>query len=1182
MNQAGAVFIPIMPDFAEFDSPLRRHLSSMHLQVQVQVNVEIEQRQFEQAMDQVETRAEKTMNGLKKIGAVAGAAMGGALSAGLAGALQLDNARGKLQAQLGLTKTESARAGDIAGQLYAKSYGESMEDVQGAITAVIQNMDGMRSASSASLKDTTAKAMTLSSVLDEEVGATTSAVAQMLRTGLAKNATEAFDILTKGAQSGANKAQDLLDTFNEYGTQFRKLGLDGSTAMGLISQGLKAGARDADLVADSLKEFSIRAIDGSASTVQGFKDLGLNASQMAAQIAKGGPAASRGLQAVLEKLRAIKDPVKQSQIAVSLFGTQAEDMGQALYRLDPSKATAALGQFKGATDAAGKALHETTQARFEGFKRSLQQNVQGAVVSTVGWFQRHETTTKALAVAAGILTLAWAGYNAVALVMAARTALMTEGTVAHLIVTKAARVATLAWAGVQWVLNAALSANPIGLVVLAIAALVGGVILAYNKIGWFRDGVNAVFGWLKTALITVINFVKNNWRLILTILIGPFGLAIALITKYWSQIKSAVSSAVTWVINWVRSHWRLLITILGGPIGLAIALITKYWGRIKSAFSAAVNWVLNWVRSHWRLLITIIGGPIGAAVSLVTKHWGRIKSATTSMINSVKAGISRGMSAIRNSFSTAVTAIGRTWDRIRNATRSPVNFVIGTVYNRGIVDRLWNPMVQWLHLDKFKLGHAKLLAQGGTITDPMPVRPMVTNRPTAIVGEGRPQHPEFVIPSDPRFKGRATALWQAAGRSLGMDGPQMLAKGGIIGDLIGGVKKVAGKVSDIGKNALDLIANPKKVWDRLASPVLNQAKSIGAGPYGKAIAAIPPKMVGEAWKVASRIISTFASSFGGNANAVVTAAKSQLGVPYSWGGGGPGGPSYGIAQGAGISGFDCSSLMQYAYWKGAHKRLSRTTYTQVHEGRPVGSRGALRPGDLVFPHPGHVMMVATPRAKGGAGMVEAPHTGAHVRMAAFRGMAAGARRIMEGLGSGGGSVSGSPKAFARAQFGQFGWGANQWSPLEMLWERESNWQWNARNRSSGAYGIPQALPASKMASAGADWLTNWATQIRWGLGYIRGRYGSPAAAWAHSQRTGWYDEGGYLPPGLSLVMNKTGRPEPVLNPRQWDAIERGVGGQQPLVGNLTIQTPEKATAEDVGREVRTTVRKIRMGTGRYG
>lgn len=99
---------------------------------------------------------------------------------------------------------------------------------------------------------------------------------------------------------------------------------------------------------------------------------------------------------------------------------------------------------------------------------------------------------------------------------------------------------------------------------------------------------------------------------------------------------------------------------------------------------------------------------------------------------------------------------------------------------------------------------------------------------------------------------------------------------------------------------------------------------------------------------------------------------------------------------------------------------------------------------------------------------------------------------------------GSAQAAARQMVLARGWGEDQYSCLYNLWQRESNWNVYAQNRSSGAYGIPQALPGSKMATAGADWQTNPITQINWGLGYIAGRYGTPCGAWGHSESVGWY------------------------------------------------------------------------------
>ncbi len=96
------------------------------------------------------------------------------------------------------------------------------------------------------------------------------------------------------------------------------------------------------------------------------------------------------------------------------------------------------------------------------------------------------------------------------------------------------------------------------------------------------------------------------------------------------------------------------------------------------------------------------------------------------------------------------------------------------------------------------------------------------------------------------------------------------------------------------------------------------------------------------------------------------------------------------------------------------------------------------------------------------------------------------------------------QAYARAKCSAYGWSTADFNCLVSLWNKESGWNPNAYNSRSGAYGIPQALPASKMSTAGTDYRTNYRTQINWGLGYIKSRYGSPSKAWNHSQSKGWY------------------------------------------------------------------------------
>jgi hypothetical protein len=135
------------------------------------------------------------------------------------------------------------------------------------------------------------------------------------------------------------------------------------------------------------------------------------------------------------------------------------------------------------------------------------------------------------------------------------------------------------------------------------------------------------------------------------------------------------------------------------------------------------------------------------------------------------------------------------------------------------------------------------------------------------------------------------------------------------------------------------------------------------------------------------------------------------------------------------------------------------------------------------------------RAKAAAARAAAAQAAAAQKRQAASTPAAGAQPV---------TASGSPQQIAEGMLGSYGWSSSQFSCLQPLWNAESGWNASASNPSSGAYGIPQALPGSKMASAGPDWQTSAATQIRWGLGYIRSVYGSPCAAWSHEQAYGWY------------------------------------------------------------------------------
>ncbi|TKV61871.1 phage tail tape measure protein [Nakamurella flava] len=306
--------------------------------------------------------------------AAAGAAIGAGLAIAIAAAFESDTVTRKIQATLGATEKDAARYGKAAGSLFSKNYGESLDEVGSAISSVVKNIGGMGDVSNDVLESITGQVLSLSKVFDEDLGAVTRSVGQLMKTGLAANAQEALDIVTKGLQSPVNAADDLLDTFDEYSTIFRSIGLDGKDALGVLSQGLQAGARDADVVADSLKEMLLRLQAGDSR--KAITDLGLNFEQALGQVSKGGDAAKATFDVIIDRLNAVEDPATRSSIAVGIFGTKAEDMQKAIAGIDIDSAAtefeSAYGKINGAAQELDATVGGSLQGSFETLWRSLQ------------------------------------------------------------------------------------------------------------------------------------------------------------------------------------------------------------------------------------------------------------------------------------------------------------------------------------------------------------------------------------------------------------------------------------------------------------------------------------------------------------------------------------------------------------------------------------------------------------------------------------------------------------------------------------------------------------------------------------------------------------------------------------------------------------------------------------------
>lgn len=296
--------------------------------------------------------------------AAAGAAIGGSIVAAEWQAFQAYFEKQKLggiiAAQQGGTAAEARKLGNVAGNAYYNSFAQTIEDGGAALSGVLGQGLVDTSDSQAEIQKLTNMAATSAQVVGEDANEIARAAKQLLVNGLADNAQQALDLVTAASQRGVNAAGDMLDTLEEYPTKFRDLGISGQEALGLISQAMDAGARDSDIAADALKEFSIRAVDGTAATSRGFRTLGLDSQKMADDIAAGGGRARTALDTTLDALRAIEDPVLRNQAAVDLFGTKAEDLGDALYAMDLDTAAQKLDGFAGSTENAAQVIQDTT------------------------------------------------------------------------------------------------------------------------------------------------------------------------------------------------------------------------------------------------------------------------------------------------------------------------------------------------------------------------------------------------------------------------------------------------------------------------------------------------------------------------------------------------------------------------------------------------------------------------------------------------------------------------------------------------------------------------------------------------------------------------------------------------------------------------------------------------------
>lgn len=568
------------------------------------------------------------------------------------------NIENTLKAKLGVgTKIASDAAASVA-DVYKAGIGDSFDGVADAVDAVASNLNGLTDTSVDALNRLTPIAIGLQKVYGVDVQEQLRAVSQLLRTGLVKDAQSGFDLIAVAEQKFGAGAEDILDTFNEYSVQFKKIGVDGPEALGLINQLMQGGARNTDLAADALKEFAIRAVDGSATTIAAYQALNLDVNKTTEDMAKGGPVAQATFTKIVDALKSVKDPAKQSQIAVELFGTQAEDLGSALYNLDATKATSTLGDFAGAAQKAADAVNKGPQQVISEFSRTLQDfatNVIGtyvipAIQAVANWiesvlvpaFQAVETWLEQHIYPAIITVFGWLQQNVFPIVQGI------------------ADIFARMWQSVTEIWDQA--APYFAAVWNSIVAFVQPIIDQFNQV------ISNIWEQMKGPIEDIKNFITEHWDTIKLVLegvmigiaasIAVFLVIVALIGAAFGAIAITISVAVQYivesidlagqVIGWLWAQWNFALNSIGNAVRSAGLVISTVW----NAITGALNDALNRARSQWDGFIGVLQNIAGRIGGIFSGIWSGITNGLKSGLNAAIGIINGAINALN-----AVTSV---------------------------------------------------------------------------------------------------------------------------------------------------------------------------------------------------------------------------------------------------------------------------------------------------------------------------------------------------------------------------------------------------------------------------------------------------------------------------------------------------------------------------------------------
>lgn len=587
----------------------------------------------------------------------------------LKGAVDAENAQSKMQASLGITAEEAQKLGDVATDVWKNAFGESIEEVDEAIITIKKNMAGL---ADDELKSVTEGAMTIADVFGAEVADSTKAAGTMMK-NFGISGQDALDLISVGFQKGGDYSGELLDTLNEYSPQFSAMGISADQMMGILIAGAQAGAFNLDKVGDAMKEFNIRAQDGSKSTAGGFEAIGLSTEQMGAAISKGGDDAQKAFMATVSALATMKDPLQQNAAGTALFGTQWEDVRSKVI-IAMADGIKGIGEFKGATDSAAKAMYDNNPgAALTSAMRELQAAI-GPALLPLADIIKNTIMPAVKEMVEGFKELSPTGQKVVlaitGIIAALGPLLMIIGPIVSVIgsLIGALGAVSLAMAG---------GATGIGILTTAFPALGAAIAVITGPIGI----AIAVIAALATAAYLIIKnwepikkFFGELWASITSSITEAWKGIKKYLVETWESIKSGISSAWDGIKNAIVGAWSAISQGITNAIGVITGVIQTGFVSVRSGVSEIWEGIKNYFIGVWGVIKNIFLGAILLIMDLVTGDFERLSSDAQAIWNNLKEAFGQIWFGIEQAFKGALDAISGVltlaWNTITNVIKT--------------------------------------------------------------------------------------------------------------------------------------------------------------------------------------------------------------------------------------------------------------------------------------------------------------------------------------------------------------------------------------------------------------------------------------------------------------------------------------------------------------------------------